>query len=300
MKKLRLAILLLGSLLLIGGAVFTGVAVDIAESDGYDLFTAGQDMFRLDLAAGDVQKLSFSVLDTEVCLRSDRDRSYVEIANLSPDAYSLSFTDGTLTFREKNLLNPFLDFGSGSSFQGLRRLFRIGASAHGTRRVYVYLSPYDTAVKEVSVDGTHCSVTAGSLVNPCDINVYGEKSATFSADALLSQSMLTLRGNRVSLSLRDSALSFLTVMADRGNVSANGLSFTRLDLSVSTGTVRIGAFGQPDRFSLQISEGKGTVRLDEKILSRPLMHRTEDGAGSIRISSEKGNFTLWFTGDEVS
>lgn len=297
MKLLRLILLFLGVLLLIGGAVFTGVALDIAESDGYDLFSPDAEVYRLDLSGGEYKALSFSFRSADILLRSDSQRSFVEFSNLSRDTYSLTGADKELCFREKSPLSPSSDFGNGSSFRGLRSLLPIGNSKRPRGRITVYLSPYDTGIQQISIDGTNCTVTADAFIIPCDIAVSGEKTVVFSGDSLLSRSTLTLRGDRIVLSLRDSALSSLTVIADKGNLTAKGLAFQRLDFALTKGSAKIAAFGEANAYSLSIGDGKGAVRLAGTTLSRPLEYRPESPAGSVRFVSEKAELTLWFTGD---
>ncbi len=296
MRPLSIILLILAALLLIGGTVLAGVAVDIAETDGYELFDTGSGHTILhDLSGGSISKIELSLKDTKVFIHGDSENAYVELVNFPSNMYNFSQAEQILSFDEVPGITSLLGFKSGFSFKGLRHLLRSFSESAGPREIHIHLTPETVFVKNISITATDTDVYIENMVNRTDIVLTADRNATVTADGLLSNSALSVTGDTVTAKLNTTALYTLSVTAKHSTISSQELQFTSLDISTETGTTRLHAYGIADAYRILLDEGDGRVQIDGVLYERPY---ESEGHGEIKFSSPLGDLTLLFTKPE--
>ena len=277
------------------------IAKDIAETDGYVLFDGsigGSHYAQHDFTDEDITKIELVVKDAQIYVYGGAERSYAEFFNFREDLYTLSSSGQILSFDEIPDLDSLLNFKSGFSFSGMRYILRRGGQSAAQRRINIYVTSQDTSLKVINVTGDNCTVYIDRLINQCDVYVNAKKSVVLHASELLSNcSLIVTAAESASLNVNSSTLHALTVSADHGDINAQQLYFTALDLTMNTGASQITTSVPTDACDINLDSGRGTVRIGDQTLPRPTEHLAELALASIRFSSPEASLTITSIGE---
>ena len=114
------------------------------KKSGVQLFQEkidGKYMYTLDLSEKDITKISIDATDTDVTLKTNEDKNYIEFINFNENYYSLATTNKVVKFEEHVSLSSLISFWDGNfKFKGMRSFLNLGSSMSGQKEVIIHMT----------------------------------------------------------------------------------------------------------------------------------------------------------------
>lgn len=297
MKPTSVVFLVVAALLIIGGMITCSVARNIAEADGYLLFSDTEDggtRRTEDFSDQPITKIEIAFSDAEVCIIGGAEKSYVEILNFRDGMYNFSTAGKTVKLDEITDMKSMFDLSNGFSFSGIRYFLR-AKQPEGVRRVNIYLNGLAAeSLKIVNVTGKNCTLEIRNLSAMCDITATASESLIMKANGLHTSSALTVNAPVSDLTITDTTFNAVTMDAAHGFIEAENMFFKSLDIETEDGNIAITAPILLSDYNVDIGAGDGKANIGGMDRPRPYSapSTAESTVGNIKFVSAKANFSL--------
>lgn len=297
MKPTSIVFLVVAVLFIIGGMITCSVAQNIAETDGYLLFSDTEDggtYRREDFSDQAITKLELVIQDAEISVFGTSDASYIEIINFRDGLYTFSTSGKIVSLDELLNVQSFFDLSKGFSFSGIRYLLQT-KQPEGVRRVNVYLNELAAeSLKSISVNGRNCKLHIENLPAVCDITLTASESLTVTANALHTSSSLSIESPVSDLTIENAAFNAVTLKAQHGYIEAQNMFFKALTLEADEGDFDITAPISLSDYNIEIGNGTGKINVGGMDRPRPYSApaTAETPVGDIKLISEKADFSI--------
>lgn len=253
MKPTSIVFLVIALLLLIVGIVTCSIAKDIAETDGYELFTTTDDTqksFRESIPDS-MHKIDLVFTDAEIQIIGGAEESYIEFSNFQSGLYTVSTTNSVFSFDEIPNIKSLLSGNSGFSFSGIRHFLRAGHAASGEKQISIYLKD-TSSLKSISISGNNCTLEIQKLKTKCDISIKADSTLEIRSDFLRTACVLSADSPRLTMNLNNVSLHSLNVQSKHAQISSQSTFFDQVSIQAESGSIDIGASVSLSMYGYQI------------------------------------------------
>ena len=297
MKPTSVVFLVVAALLIIAGMITCSVARNIAEADGYLLFSDTEDggtRRTEDFSDQPITKLELAFSDAEICIIGGAEKSYIEILNFRDGMYNLTTAGKNVKLDEITDIKSMFDLQNGFSFSGIRYFLR-AKQPEGVRRVNIYLNSLATEnLRVITVTAKNCTMEIQNLSAVCDITATATESLILKADGLHTSSALTVNAPVSDLTFTDTTFNAVTMDASHGFIEADNMFFQSLDIETDEGDIAITAPITLSDYNIDIGSGEGKANIGGMDRPRPYSASAtaETPVGTIKFTSAKASISL--------